>query len=192
MKRMFLVLCLVLCLASGMVRAETKPLTVGVLPVIQALPLFVAAEEGLFQAEGVDVQLVPFRMAMEKDVAMTTGGIDVNFGDLFTAIFLKNGGTDIRILARNTSSLEGARMFGIVAAPQSKLAKVTDLAGVPVAVSTNTIIEYVTRRIETRAGVGAEHSGPAPDAPGRPGSGGHHARTAGHPGPDQGRPSSGR
>ena len=125
--------------------AETdRPLLVGTLPVIQCLPLFVADELGLYKSEGVPVQLVPFRTALDKDVAMTTGRIDGYFGDLFTPIVLKAGGVDVRMVARNYLTGEGRRMFGILAGPKSELKTVSDLADIPVAVSSNTIIDYVT------------------------------------------------
>jgi NitT/TauT family transport system substrate-binding protein len=138
-------LVLVLALAAGGARAaDYGRLAFGTLPVIQALPLFVAQEKGLFEEEGVAVKLIPFRQALEKDVAMKTGQIDGYFGDLFTPIILAAGGTPIKIAAVNYRTGPYRRMFGILASPGSGIQGAADLAGVPVAVSTGTIIEYVT------------------------------------------------
>ena len=130
-----------------------EPLSFGVLPVIQALPVFAAQELGLFKAEGLEVELVPFRTALDKDVAMTTRRINGYFGDLFTPIVLRAGGVDLRIVAVNFATGPDRRMFALLAGPKSGLTRVSDLAGVPVAVSTNTIIEYVTAEILERGGV---------------------------------------
>ena len=135
---------------------EPPPLTFGVLPVVQALPLFVAEEMGLFKAEGVAVQLIPFRTAMEKEVAMSTGRLDGYFGDLFTPIVLRANGVDLRIAARNFISGQGRRMFAVLGSPKSEARSAADLAGVPVAVSTKTIIEYVTATLLEQAGVPAD------------------------------------
>lgn len=143
--------------ADNQVRADPgRPLSFGVLPVIQALPIFVAQEMGLFYGEGVEVEIIPFQTAMEKDVALTTGKIDGYFGDLFTPIVLKAGKVDVKIVARNFISGQGRRMFAVLAGPDSGLKIPVELADVPVAVSANTIIEYVTTSLIYRAGVPAE------------------------------------
>ncbi len=143
--------------ADNRVQADPgKPLTFGVLPVIQALPIFVAQEMGLFYGEGVEVEIIPFQTAMEKDVALTTGKIDGYFGDLFTPIVLKAGKVDVRIVARNFVSGQGRRMFAVLAGPDSGLKVPIQLADVPVAVSANTIIEYVTTSLIYQAGVPVE------------------------------------
>ena len=129
------------------------PLLFGTLPVIQALPIFVAQQEGYFESAGVRVEVVPFKAALEKDVALTAGRIDGYFGDLFTPIVLKANGVDIRIVARNFLTGGGNRMFAILAGPREELTGAGDLAGIPVAVSSNTIIDYVTRFLLRDAGV---------------------------------------
>ena len=71
------------CSPSGQDKGGKSPsvtIQFGTLPVIQALPLFVAAEKGYFKDAGLDVELVPFNSAMEKDVAMSAGQISGYFG----------------------------------------------------------------------------------------------------------------
>ena len=120
---------------------------------VQALPLFVAQEKGLFEEAGVKVDLVPFRTAMEKDVAMNAGQLDGYFGDLFTPVVLASSGVKLKIVARNFVTGEGQRMFGVIAGPKSDFKTVTDLADVPVAVSRNSIIEYATVTLLTQGGL---------------------------------------
>ena len=63
---------------------ESAQIRFGVLPVLQALPLFVAQDKGMFEKAGVKVDLIPFNTAAEKDIALTSGSIDGCFGDLVT------------------------------------------------------------------------------------------------------------
>lgn len=135
------------------VSGQTQPLSFGMLPVVQALPIFVADELGLFKAEGLDVRLVPFRTALDKDVAITTGQIMGYFGDLFTPTVLKANGVDVRIVARNFATGQDQRMFAVLAGPKSGLTALNQLAGVPVAVSSNSIIDYVTVTLLKDAGL---------------------------------------
>jgi len=136
--------------AHGQDRVTTR---FGTLPVLQALPLYVAQEEGLFGEAGVNVELIPFNTAAEKDIAMTTGNIDGYFGDLFTPTVIKGNGVDVLIVATNYDTRADRRMFAVLAKPGGKHKSVSDLAGVPVAVSSNSVIDFVTERLLTAGGV---------------------------------------
>ena len=111
--------------AEGLAR-ETSPqgqplagtLKFGVLPVIQALPLFVAAEMGFFKNEGLDVELATFNSALEKDVAFTSGQIAGYFGDLQTCIVLIGNGAPLRIVAEVYNSTKGRRTFALLVSPK--------------------------------------------------------------------------
>jgi NitT/TauT family transport system substrate-binding protein len=125
----------------------------GALPVLQALPLFVAQEKGLFGKAGVDVDLVPFNTAAEKDIALTAGSIDGCFADLFTPLVLAGNGVGILIVATNYDTRQDRRMFAVLGKPGGKYKTVKDLAQVPVAVSSNSVIDYVTESLLVAGGV---------------------------------------
>jgi NitT/TauT family transport system substrate-binding protein len=125
----------------------------GALPVLQALPVFVAMEKGLFRKHGVNVEVIPFATAAEKEIALTAGNVDGYFGDLVTPIVLKANGRDVLIVATNYDTRTDRRMFGILAKPGSKLTKASELAGVPVALSSNSVVNYVVDRLLGDAGI---------------------------------------
>lgn len=137
--------------ASG--GSEAVTIRFGTLPVLQALPLFVAKEKGLFKEAGVTVELVPFNTAAEKDIALTAGSIDGIFGDLFTPLVLAGNGVNLRIVATNYNTRQDRRMFAILGKPGGTYKSVSDLASVPVAVSSNSVIDYVTRSLLLAGGV---------------------------------------
>jgi NitT/TauT family transport system substrate-binding protein len=122
---------------------------VGILPDVDSLPLMVAAAEGRFAAEGVEVSLVPFKSALERDAALQSGAIDGAVADLLAAALQVQAGFDTRV-----ASLTDGR-YGIVAAPGSGIASSKDLAGVPIGISTNTIIQYATESLLAGAGLPA-------------------------------------
>ena len=124
-------------------------LRVGVLPDADSLPLLVAEAEGRFAAEGVNVRLVPFKTAVERDAALQAGAVDGVVADLLAAALAAQGGFDFRV----TSLTDGR--YGIVAAPGSGISRAADLAGVPVGLSTNTIIQYAVESLLARAGLPA-------------------------------------
>lgn len=146
-----LFLSITLCAPLGQA-GETK-IRFGTLPVLQALPLYVAEEKGVFTKHGVAVELVPFNTATEKDMALRAGAIDGYFGDLFTPVVIRSNGVNVKIVAVNYDTLEDRRMFAVLAAEKSDIRSTEDLAGVPVAVSSNSVIDYVTEKLLEKAGV---------------------------------------
>ncbi|MDQ7782441.1 MAG: MetQ/NlpA family ABC transporter substrate-binding protein [Desulfomonilaceae bacterium] len=151
-----IVAALVVSVSICSVRASSgEPVKIrfGVLPVLQALSLFVAEDKGLFEKAGVKVELVPFNTAAEKDIALVAGSIDGCFGDLVTPTVLRGNGRDVYMVATNYDTKSDRRMFGVLAKPNSALKSVKDLAGVPVAVSSNSVIDYVTQELLKSGGV---------------------------------------
>ena len=70
MRRCFTALAIffVFMLSAGAVRAET--LKIGSLPAADSVILHVAADEGLFAARGLEVEIVPFQRELLLRVAM--------------------------------------------------------------------------------------------------------------------------
>ena len=82
-------------------------LKVGLMPAVDAAPMLLAAERGYFAAEGVDVELVVFTNANERQVALQTGAVDGTITDLVAFVFNVQGGFDLRI----ASSTDGSFPF---------------------------------------------------------------------------------
>ncbi len=132
------------CGDTKKVTAQIQNVKFGVLPVLQALPLFVAFENGYFKENGLDVELIMFNTAAEKDIALASGAIDGYFGDLFTPIVIEANGHNIAIIAKNYDTKQDRRMFGLVTKPNSDYKSFDDFENVPVAISSNSVIEFVT------------------------------------------------
>jgi NitT/TauT family transport system substrate-binding protein len=127
--------------------APARELKVGILPDADSLPLLVADAEGLFAAEGVKVALVPFKSAVERDAALQSGAVDGAVSDLLAAALAAQAGFGFK-----ATSLTDGR-YGIVTAPGSGLASARDLPGVPVGLSTSTVIQYAVDSLLAGAGV---------------------------------------
>jgi NitT/TauT family transport system substrate-binding protein len=142
------VVACVVCAASA--PAGAAELRVGVLPDVDSLPLLVADAAGGFAAEGVQVRLVRFTTAMERDAALQSGAVDGVVSDLLAAALGVQGGFAVRV-----ASLTDGR-YGIVTAPGSGISTAAGLAGVQVGISTNTIIQYATDTLLSRAGLASD------------------------------------
>ncbi len=136
----FLVL---LILAFPAVSSPGEKLGVGILPVVDVLPLLVGQEKGLFEKEGIDLELISFQSALERDAALQAGRLDGYFGDILNTVLLVQSGEQLQIIATAFHTNPRFRMFGIAVAPGSGITEPDGIKGKEVAISSATIIEYL-------------------------------------------------
>ena len=147
---LFLPLLFLTAGCGGGSKQELGTLKIGLMPDTDSVPFIIAQEKGYFAAEGLTVKLEPFKSAMDRDSALQSGNLDGAVSDLLAVAFARDGGFDVKV----TSMTDGS--YKLIAAPGTKTPTVKDLAGKEVAVSRNTIIEYVTDNI-------LEHNGMSGD-----------------------------
>ena len=124
--------------------AAAEPLRMGILPVIDTLPLQVGVTEGYFKAEHLDVELISFASAMERNTAMQSGQLDGFFGDMPATLLLVKNKIPVRFLTISYATDKKQRMFGLMLSPQSPRAREKD--NITVAISKASIIEYLLDR----------------------------------------------
>ena len=136
--------------------AAGKTIHIGTLATEDILPFWVAAEDGLFAKEGLDVDIVQFQSATELISGVSSGEVDLAMTDIMVTASMVASGTDVQMqwVTLGTDASQGR--FGIMAGPDSKVEKLTDLAGVPIGVGSNTILEYVMDKLMEAAGVPAD------------------------------------
>jgi NitT/TauT family transport system substrate-binding protein len=144
------VVMLALLLQAGCKKQAS--LKVGLLYDEEALPAYVADQEGLFRKEGVSVQLVPFRSAAERDSAVQGGGVDGAEGDLIAVTLLNNGGFPVKAVCLALGAKPEEGRFYILAAPNT-ITRAEDLPGKTLAVSENTIIDFLADKMLEAGGV---------------------------------------
>jgi NitT/TauT family transport system substrate-binding protein len=131
--------------------ANAAPLRVGVLTDADSLPLLVARDDGFFKKAGANVELVRFKTAIERDAALQSGAVDGAVSDLLALVLSNRGGFAVK-----ATSLTDGR-YGLVAAPNSRIASAGELGDVAVGISSNTVIQYAAETMEARAGVSRDH-----------------------------------
>jgi len=130
-----------------------QALKIGVLPIEDNLPLFVAEADKSFQKAGLNVELIPFPSAAERDAALQAGKIDGEAADIVAACLLKKGGSDVRIATITLGVTPQEGRFVLLGSPNSGIKSAKDLVGVKIGISENTIIEYVTDKLLEQNGV---------------------------------------
>ncbi|HHV62581.1 MAG TPA: ABC transporter substrate-binding protein [Firmicutes bacterium] len=122
---------------------------IGILPDVDSFPFIVAQELGFFKDAGVNVKLIPFQNPIERDSALQARAIDGEVADTLAAVFARTNGLDVKI-----TSITNGR-YAILTSPKSNIKSLHDLKNVPIGLSTNTIIEYITDQLLAGAGLPA-------------------------------------
>ena len=144
----FLGLCLplfFLLMSAGL--AQSAPLRLALLPIPDVFPLYVAEEKGFFAAEGIEVTLLPVGSAVERDQLMQAGQIDGMVNDIAATASLNRDKIRGKIIAIARAPVAGSPLFRIVVGKDAPVKNIDDLAGVPIAISRNTVNEYLTGKM---------------------------------------------
>lgn len=145
--------CALLASACTMAAAET--LRIATLPAADSIVLDVAVSEGLFKKEGLDVETVPFKSALEVGAAMRAGQLAGHFGDLMNVFTQNATGAEQAVVLTTTHTSPSQRAFGLVTSPKAaaSIQSLKDLKNTPTAMSASTIIDYLLMRMKDTAGV---------------------------------------
>lgn len=129
---------------SSTTKTSATPIVVGTLQIVDALPLYVAEKEGYFKEAGLDVTIQPFKSSSEESQALSANSIQIAMNDMIVESLLKKEGTDVRTIAMALGAKQSEGRFVIISAPHSHIKTSADLKGKRIAISTNTMMEYLT------------------------------------------------
>ncbi len=137
--------------------ASGQVINVGVLPVMNTLPIFVAEQKGFYEAAGITVNVIPIESARDRAIALQTGSIDIANNDVIAAALQVASGSPLKII-RHDAFAPGYRFFAIVTGAQSQLDDAAALTSAlesgsaQIAISNNTVIEYLSTQLLRQQG----------------------------------------
>ncbi len=142
--------------ASGGDERSLPAVTIGTLATEDILPFWVAEEQGWFNTFGLTADIVEFQSATELIAGVGSGDVDFAMTDIMVAASMFASGIDVQVewITLGTTPEQGR--FGIMVGPRSEVQSLEQLAGVPIGVGSNTILEYVMDRLMEQAGVPAD------------------------------------
>jgi NitT/TauT family transport system substrate-binding protein len=129
--------------ASG----EMATLRIAVLPILDALPMYVAQQEGLFENNGIKVEFIPVASAAERDQVFASGQVDGMINDSISTLFYNQEQPQIQIVRMARTATSEMPQYQVLASPKSGFTSVEDLKGVEIGISEGTVIEYITERL---------------------------------------------
>lgn len=119
--------------------SELQPLTLGMMPTLEGLPFHIAKSEGIYDSLGLDLTILPFNSADDRDAAFQTGQMDGMITDYPSAIVLQAiHHTDLGLILKNDG------YFCFIVSKKSRINQLEELKNKNIAVSRNTVIEYAT------------------------------------------------
>ncbi len=138
--------------------APTEPVTlkIAVLPVLDALPMYVAQQAGLFEANGVVVEFIPVPSAPERDQVVSSGQADGMINEAVSTLFYNREQTRLQIVRYARTATAETALFRILSPVNSGITAPEGLKGVEIGVSQGTVIEYLTDRLLEQEGFSAD------------------------------------
>ena len=130
--------------------AADDPVVVGTLATEDILPFWVAEADGALDGR---LQVQVFQSATELIAAITAGEVDLAMTDPMVAASIYASGTDLQVEWVTLGTTADQGRFGIMTADGTTYTSLKDLAGVPIGVGSNTILEYVMDNLMLEAGV---------------------------------------
>ncbi|MCR5845167.1 MAG: ABC transporter substrate-binding protein [bacterium] len=131
---------------------DLPPVRIGTLATEDILPMWVAEEQGLFDAAGIDAEIVVFQSATELIAAVSAGEVDYAMTDPMVAASLHASGAELKVewITLGTDASQGR--FGLMTSDPS-IKSLADLKGKSIGVGSNTILEYVMDNLLEDAGI---------------------------------------
>lgn len=148
-KLLYLIAAILVAIAIGgcdnsKSHADEGHLKIGLTPAVDAIPYIIAQDRGILKKYGLDVDLEVFKSASERDAAFQSSDIDGVLCDMVAVCLYQNAGFKVKI----TGVTDGD--FMLVASGQSGIKSIKDIRGCRVAISENTVIEYVLDKIMSK------------------------------------------
>jgi NitT/TauT family transport system substrate-binding protein len=146
--RIFCLLALGLLLQGCSSQPTSTPvLKIALLPIIDAVPIYAAQQEGLFEKHGIKVEIIPVAAAPDRDQLMSAGQADGEINETASVMLFNKDSVQLQIVRYALRPTSSSPHFYILASAKSGITKVDQLKGVEIGVSQGTVIEYVTDRL---------------------------------------------
>jgi NitT/TauT family transport system substrate-binding protein len=125
----------------------TVTLRMALLPVLDTLPIHIAQQEGLFEANGVKVEIIPVASAPERDQLIAAGQADGMVNEVLSVMFYNKDQVQVQAVRYARAATSSNALFSILASGNSGIDTLEELKGVEIGVSQGTVIEYLTDRL---------------------------------------------
>jgi NitT/TauT family transport system substrate-binding protein len=114
--------------------------------------LYAAKQDGVFEKNNLNVEIVPFQSVVERNTAFLAGQLDGFIDSMYEAININKDNPKCMVVGHNLMP----NMFAIVASPGSGITTPAQLKGKKIATSTATIMEYGLDKLLASQGINSQ------------------------------------
>lgn len=129
------------CTQDKPVAPPGQEITIGIMPDVDSVPFVIAEKNGYYTKQGVQVKIIPFKSAKDRDSALQSGQLDGVVSDMVAVIFANTGGINLRMVSKTDGTIE------LMAGKDSGITSVNGLKARSVGLSSNTVMEYSLDRM---------------------------------------------
>lgn len=126
-----------------------EPLRIGLMPTMDSVVIATAYELGFFEQLGVNIELIPFASARDRDAAFVAGLLDGATVDLIGVGLFNEGGFPARATSVTTAH------FTLIG--QADYQNIHDLFNKTILISNNTAIDFVLDQMLVHYGLPADY-----------------------------------
>lgn len=122
-------------------------LRIALIPVLDALPMYVAQGQGLFAKHNIQVEFIPVKSAPERDQLIASKQADGMVNEILSTMFFNREQVQVQSVRYARTASSEAALFRIMAAANSGISGPDGLKGVEIGISEGTVIHYLTERL---------------------------------------------
>jgi NitT/TauT family transport system substrate-binding protein len=137
-------------------QSEPTTIRLAVLPILDALPMYVAQEQGYFEDEDLEVEFIPVTSAAERDQVLQAGQADGMINEILSTLFYNSEQPEVTIVRYARIPTAEYPQFYVLSSADSGITTVDQLIGQDIGISEGTIIEYSTDRLLQAEGLSAD------------------------------------
>ncbi|GAB7052924.1 ABC transporter substrate-binding protein [Catenuloplanes indicus] len=129
-----------------------RPVTVGVIPIVDVAPIYLGKEKGFFSSRGIDLELVTAQGGAAIVPGVLSGDFQFGFSNITSLMIAQTKNVPVRIVANGAASTgePGKDFGGVAVAKGSSITSAAGLSGRKVAVNTLKNIGDTTVRESVR------------------------------------------
>ncbi|EIY48007.1 MULTISPECIES: ABC transporter substrate-binding protein [Bacteroides] len=131
-------------------QVKLQSVTLGLMPTMDGFPFIVAHRQGIYDSLGLEVNLVRFNSANDRDAALQAGRIDGMITDYPSAVLLQLHHPGLAVIMENNG------YFCFISSKKSGVNQSEQLKKKSIAISRGTVIEYATDLFCTKSGIKTE------------------------------------
>jgi len=144
---LLMVFSMVACNSTTQQPGDLVKLRFAALRIIDALPLFVAQEQGYFTELGLEVEIIPVASAPERDQLIASGQADGMINEMTSVLLADRTENTVQVVRLARSATDVLPVFRILASAASGVTTPDGLQDVETGISEGTIIEYLFDRL---------------------------------------------